>query len=106
MRSKLDNKEAKVIETNGKTFYDTKSVTLASVHNPFRIKFGTDLPRRTKVIPREIAYMGHFGDKFCFEMCLESFTFEEETRLLKYAEIINDNVQAVKTSLHNGTREF
>ena len=58
------------------------------------------------MIPREIAYMGHFGDKFCFEMCLESFTFEEETRLLKYAEIINASVQRVKRLLHIEAQDF
>ena len=61
---------------------------------------------KVKRIPRGIAYMGHFGDSSCSQNCLETFTFEEETRLLKYAEIINASVQRVKRLLHIEAQDF
>ncbi|RXG56658.1 hypothetical protein Avbf_06873, partial [Armadillidium vulgare] len=96
IRTKLNSKEAKVFETNGKTFYDTSQVTFAYPHKNLEIISNLVPSIELKTLSRDVAYMGHFTDHKCVkkEHCFDGNT-EEETALLPFREKVVQKMNEV-----------
>ncbi|KAL7642109.1 UNVERIFIED_CONTAM: hypothetical protein RMT77_007983 [Armadillidium vulgare] len=101
-RTKLDAKEAPVLESNGKSFHDTRQILWISCHEPLKYLYNSqkDITPNLQRVKRKYAYMGHFSIHTCRKetLCSEEDT-EEELFLIKYKDIIMKNVKKVKSKL-------